>query len=65
MKVAILILAILSNEGELQLHSKELAACPEKEALTETLDKKKEAGEFIEWNALCLHPQVDAKVEGE
>lgn len=65
MKVAILILAILSNEGELQLHSKELSACPDKAALTETLDKKKKEGEFIEWNALCLHPQVDAKVEGE
>ena len=60
MKVAILILAILSNEGELQMHSKELSVCPDKAALTETLDKKKEAGEFIEWNAICLHPQVDA-----
>lgn len=65
MKVAILILAIVTNQGELQLHSKELSVCPEKAAFTETLDKKKEAGEFIEWNALCLHPQVDAKVEGQ
>jgi len=65
MKVAIFILAILTNEGELQLHSKELPECPEKAAITETLDKKKEAGEIIEWNAICLHPQVDAKVEGE
>jgi len=64
MKVAIFILAILTNEGELQLHSKELPECPDKLVVTETLDKKKEAGEFIEWNAICLHPQVDAKVEG-
>lgn len=64
MKVAILILAIVTNEGELQLHSTELSVCPEKDALTETLDKKKEAGEFIEWNALCLHPQVEANSNG-
>ena len=65
MKVAIFILAIVTNEGELQLHSKELQVCPDKAALVETLDKKKKEGEFIEWNALCLHPQVDAKVEGQ
>ena len=65
MRVAIFILAILTNEGELQLHSKELSKCPDKLVVTETLDKKKEAGEIIEWNAICLHPQVDAKVEGE
>jgi hypothetical protein len=65
MKVAIFILAILTNEGELQLHSKELSVCPDKLVVTETLDKKKEAGEIIEWNAICLHPQVDAKVGGE
>jgi hypothetical protein len=65
MKVAIFILAILTNEGELQLHSKELPECPDKLVVTETLDKKKESGEIIEWNAICLHPQVDAKVEGE
>jgi|LakMenEpi03Aug12_release.lakeMendotaPanAssembly.Ray.scaffolds.fasta_scaffold1030790_3 hypothetical protein len=64
MKVAIFILAILTNEGELQLHSKELPECPDKLVVTETLDKKKESGEIIEWNAICLHPQVDAKVEG-
>lgn len=64
MKVAIFILAILTNEGELQLHSKELSVCPDKLVVTETLDKKKESGEIIEWNAICLHPQVDAKVEG-
>lgn len=64
MKVAILILAILTNEGELQLHSKELPACPDKAALVETLDKKKAEGEFIEWNALCLHPQVEANSNG-
>ena len=65
MKVAIFILAILTNEGELQLHSKELSVCPDKVVVTETLDKKKEAGEFIEWNAICLHPQVDASTGGE
>lgn len=65
MKVAIFILAILTNEGELQLHSKELSVCPDKLVVTETLDKKKEAGEIIEWNAICLHPQVDAKAGGE
>lgn len=64
MKIAILILAIVTNEGELQLHSKELSVCPDKAALVETLDKKKEAGEFIEWNALCLHPQVEANSNG-
>ena len=65
MKVAIFILAIVTNQGELQLHSKELPVCPDKVVVTETLDKKKEAGEFIEWNTICLHPQVDAKVEGQ
>ena len=65
MKVAIFILAIVTNQGELQLHSKELSVCPDKVVVTETLDKKKEAGEFIEWNAICLHPQVDAKIEGQ
>lgn len=65
MKVAIFILAIVTNEGELQLHSKELSVCPDKVVVTETLDKKKEAGEFIEWNAICLHPQVDASTGGE
>ena len=65
MKVAIFILAIVTNEGELQLHSKELSVCPDKVVVTETLDKKKKEGEFIEWNALCLHPQVDANIEGQ
>ena len=65
MKVAILILAIVTNQGELQLHSKELSACPDKTVFVETLDKKKKEGEFIEWNALCLHPQVDASTGGE
>lgn len=65
MKVAIFILAIVTNEGELQLHSKELSVCPDKVVVTETLEKKKEAGEFIEWNAICLHPQVDASTGGE
>ena len=64
MKVAIFILAIVTNEGELQLHSKELSVCPDKVVVTETLDKKKEAGEFIEWNAICLHPQVEANSNG-
>ena len=40
MKVAIFILAIVTNEGELQLHSKELSVCPDKVVVTETLDKK-------------------------
>lgn len=64
MKTAVLILAIITNQGELEMRADYLTVCPEKIALTETLDKMKTEGKIIEWNAICLHPQTNAKVEG-
>ena len=64
MKAAIFIIAIITNQGELQMKAEYLQDCPDKQVVTETLDKLKSEGQFIDWNALCLHPQTDAKVEG-
>jgi len=64
MKTAVLIIAIVTNQGELEMKASYLEVCPETAPFSETMDKFKSEGKIIEWNAICLHPQVDAKVEG-
>lgn len=63
MKTVILILGIITNEGDLKLKAEYMDSCPDKQVVTETLEKLKSEGKFIDWNALCLAPQVDANAE--
>lgn len=64
-KTAILVIAIMTNEGELQMKAEQMDKCPETQAFTQVMDKFKADGKLIDWNAICVHPQVDAKVEGQ
>lgn len=63
MKTAILIIAIVTNQGELEMRASYLDVCPKTAPFTETMDKMKSEGKLVEWNALCIHPQVDANAE--
>lgn len=54
MSMFILILAIVTTSGELQMHTEKVKACPDEVAFVETLQKMKADGEIKDWNAQCL-----------
>ncbi len=57
MKFALLIIALVTNQGTLEMGVKKLEACPDKGAFTETMDKLKAEGKLVEWNAICIPPE--------
>ena len=54
MNTFIFVLAIITNSGELSLHSEQVAACPDKQTFVTQMEAMKEKGEFKDWNATCI-----------
>lgn len=52
-KAFIFIVAIVTNEGELQMRGIEVEACPEKESFQANMDEMQKQGKLKEWNAIC------------
>lgn len=61
LKEAILVLAIITNEGDIEMDAKKMDQCPDKAVFSKVMDDMKADGKFIDWNALCLHPEGAAK----
>lgn len=57
MKAFLFILAIITNEGTLEMKAVPMDACPEKEPFIQAMEKLKKEGQFIGWNAIC-HEQT-------
>jgi hypothetical protein len=53
MKAFLFIIAIISNEGELQMKAKEMDYCPDQAGFSTVMEKMKSDGKFIQWNAIC------------
>lgn len=54
-KTAILVIAIMTNEGNLEMRAQEMAECPDSQAFSQVMDKFKADGKLIDWNAICIH----------
>lgn len=54
----IMIVSIITNEGELQMRAFDVEVCPEVQSFGQEMNKMKQQGEFIGWNAICLDRQV-------
>lgn len=62
MKAALLIIAIVTNQGSLEMGVKKLEACPNSTEFSDTMNKLKEDGKLLAWNAVCIPPEgQDAK----
>ena len=53
MKAFLFVIAIISNEGELQMKAIEVEACPAKEEFVASMEQMKNSGQLKEWNAIC------------
>ena len=54
LKAFLFVVAIVSNDGELQMRAINVEACPEKGAFSASMDNLKAKGEMKEWNAMCI-----------
>ena len=60
MAMFFLIIAIVTNAGELQMKAYPVDKCPDAAAFTETMDKMKTNKELLGWNAICIANGVGA-----
>lgn len=54
LKAFLFVVAIVTNDGELQMRSLNVEACPEQGAFSAAMDNLKAKGEMKEWNAMCI-----------
>lgn len=57
-KAFLFILAIVTNEGKLQMRVVEVEACPVKETFSQGMSEMQKRGDFIAWNAACYRIPV-------
>lgn len=50
----IFVLSIITNQGDLEMKAFDVEQCPDKTLFTEEMNKMKQNGTFINWQALCL-----------
>ena len=48
------IMAIITNEGDLNMKSFDVDQCPDKPTFASEMNKMKQNGDFINWEALCI-----------
>lgn len=54
MNMFLIVIAIVTNAGELQMDSYPVDKCPEAAAFTATMDKMVTNKEMLGWNAICI-----------
>jgi hypothetical protein len=54
MNVFIFFLALITNTGELQIATKVVDACPDKETFVAQMEELKSTGKIKEWDANCV-----------
>lgn len=52
-KAFVFILAIVTNEGKLEMRGLEVEACPVKETFAASMDAMVNSGKVKDWNAIC------------
>lgn len=50
----IFILAIITNNGDLDMKAFDVDQCPDKTTFRAEMEKLKQGGEFINWEAICV-----------
>lgn len=55
MKSFIMIVAIMTNQGDLQMRSFDVEVCPEVDPFHKAMEDLRKKGEFIEWGAMCIN----------
>lgn len=59
LKVFIMVVSILTNDGQIEMKALRVDKCPDAVAFSQTMDKMKTNHLIKEWNALCIPPQSD------
>ena len=55
LKSFIMIVSIMTNEGDLQMRAFDVEVCPEVDSFHKSMEDLRKKGEFIEWAAICLN----------
>lgn len=50
----IFVVGIISNDGDLQMRAYDMDVCPEVQTFGEEMQKMKNDGQFINWEAVCI-----------
>jgi len=50
----IFIMAVITNEGNLNMKAFDVQECPDVELFGQEMQKLKNNGDFIGWNAICI-----------
>ena len=58
-KIFILVIAIVTNDGELQMKATPVDKCPDAAGFSATMDKLVADKKFLGWNAICIPPQAN------
>lgn len=58
LKSFIMIVSILTNDGDLQMRAFDVEVCPEVTPFHQSMEDLRKKGEFIQWSAICLNRNV-------
>jgi hypothetical protein len=58
-KVFIMVVSVLTNDGQLEMKALQVTKCPDAAAFTQSMDKMKTDKLIKEWNAICIPPQAN------
>lgn len=66
----IFVMSIITNEGDLQMKAFDVQVCPDKPTFAQDMNKMKQDGDFINWEAICIDrsqktEQIDYEVKND
>jgi hypothetical protein len=53
MNTFLMVIAIITNQGTLDMRVYQLAECPDEKEFVQEMEKLKDSGAFIDWKAQC------------